>query len=71
MQPLCDDWDAAVEALGLPAGVSVIGRSKGVVRVIGKDHVVETIPVLGEDLMYEQVGTTIQKRANSDKMSSH
>lgn len=54
-QPLHSEWESAVRELGLGEGVSIIGRSKGSVRLLGRDHVIESIPVRGKVLLYEQV----------------
>lgn len=51
---LDDDWDAEAGALAQALGVSLVGRSRGQKRVIGRDFVRESLPVEGRRLSYVQ-----------------
>lgn len=51
---LDDAWEHTASALATRLGISLIGRSRGQRRVIGKDHVTETLRILGREFHYQQ-----------------
>ncbi len=53
-RPLDEDWDIAATALAAELGVSVVGRSRGQKRVIGRDFVEEQLVVHGRRYHYRQ-----------------
>ena len=53
-RPLDDAWQAETEQLAARLGVSLIGRSRGQRRVIGRDYVEEELVVAGRTFRYRQ-----------------
>lgn len=53
-RPLDEDWQAVAEQLAADLNVSIIGRSRGKRRVIGRDFVVEKLDVAGRIFSYRQ-----------------
>ena len=50
---LARDWGAAAQALARELGVSIVGRSRGQKRVVGRDYVCEVLRVAGRDYRYQ------------------
>ncbi len=53
-RPLDDAWQQAASALADQLGISLVGRSRGQRRVIGRDYVEECFRVAGRDFTYRQ-----------------
>ncbi|HLV15986.1 MAG TPA: tRNA (uridine(54)-C5)-methyltransferase TrmA, partial [Pseudomonas sp.] len=53
-RPLDDAWQQAAEALAAQLNVSIVGRSRGQRRVIGRDYVIEELTVAGRTYHYRQ-----------------
>jgi tRNA (uracil-5-)-methyltransferase len=53
-KPIDERWAKAAEPLAKSLGVSLIGRSRKVRLVVGRDYVVERLAVLGEEFAYRQ-----------------
>ncbi len=49
---LDDEWQKSAEALCAKYNLSITGRSKGAIRIIGKDYVTRSFDVSGEKLTY-------------------
>lgn len=49
---LDDTWQQSAEALAKKHNISITGRSKGAIRIIGKDYVTRSFKVQGEQLKY-------------------
>jgi tRNA (uracil-5-)-methyltransferase len=54
-RPLDDAWEAAARQLAQTLSIELIGRSRGVKRVLGRDHVTEQLQVGGRNLHYRQI----------------
>ena len=53
-RPLDDAWAQAAEPLAAILGASIVGRSRGQRRVVGRDYVSETLSVAGREFRYRQ-----------------
>ncbi|HTO18271.1 MAG TPA: tRNA (uridine(54)-C5)-methyltransferase TrmA [Pseudomonas sp.] len=53
-RPLDDAWEQAAEPLAAILGASIVGRSRGQRRVVGRDYVSETLCVAGREFRYRQ-----------------
>ena len=53
-RPLDDAWEQAARPLAEILGVSIVGRSRGQRRVIGRDYVTEELTVAGRAFRYRQ-----------------
>lgn len=53
-RPLDSAWEVAAAALATSLGASVVGRSRGEKRVIGRDYVIEAFTVEGREYRYRQ-----------------
>ena len=53
-RPLDDAWAQAAEPLAAILGASIVGRSRGQRRVVGRDYVSETLSVAGREFHYRQ-----------------
>ena len=53
-RPLDDAWEQAAEPLAAILGASIVGRSRGQRRVVGRDYVSETLSVAGREFRYRQ-----------------
>lgn len=53
-RPLDDAWAQAAEPLAAILGASIVGRSRGQRRVVGRDYVSETLNVAGREFHYRQ-----------------
>ena len=54
-RPLEDDWQQAAEALASELDIALVGRSRKQKRVIGRDHVTESLEVDGRSFQWRQV----------------
>ncbi|MAL94141.1 MAG: tRNA (uridine(54)-C5)-methyltransferase TrmA [Haliea sp.] len=54
-RPLEDDWQQAAEQLVADLGIALVGRSRKQKRVIGRDHVTESLEVEGRTWYWKQV----------------
>lgn len=54
-RPLEDDWQQAAEQLAKDLGIALVGRSRKQKRVIGRDHVTESLEVEGHTWHWKQV----------------
>ncbi len=62
-----DDWEAAATALAHSLGISLVGRSRRQKRVVGRDYVVESLPINTRSYLfrqYEQAFTQPNARVN-------
>ena len=53
-RPLDDAWAQAAKPLAAILGASIVGRSRGQRRVVGRDYVSETLSVAGREFHYRQ-----------------
>ncbi|WP_028238710.1 tRNA (uridine(54)-C5)-methyltransferase TrmA [Stutzerimonas azotifigens] len=53
-RPLDDAWQTDAERLAVTLGASIVGRSRGQCRVIGRDYVEEALEVAGRIYRYRQ-----------------
>ena len=53
-RPLDDAWEQAAEPLAAILGASIVGRSRGQRRVVGRDYVSESLRVAGREFRYRQ-----------------
>lgn len=54
-RPIDEQWDAAASQLAAQLDIRLIGRSRGRKRVLGDDHITETLQVDGRNWHYQQV----------------
>lgn len=54
-KPIDDDWAAAASELVATLGIEVIGRSRGIKKVIGRDWLLEGFELNGRQLVYQQI----------------
>ncbi|MGE4296338.1 MAG: methyltransferase domain-containing protein, partial [Campylobacterales bacterium] len=54
-KPMAEGWDEAATAFCERFNVSLIGRSKGVKKVVGRDYVTETVEIEGRLWTYKQI----------------
>lgn len=54
-RPLDDDWQRRAARLATALGIDIVGRSRRQKRVIGRDHVQETLAVAGLAYRYRQI----------------
>ena len=67
-KPMAEGWEAAAEAFCQRFDVSLIGRSKGVKKVVGRDYVIEKIEAAGRRWVYKQVeGSFTQPNGHANR----
>jgi tRNA (uracil-5-)-methyltransferase len=53
-RPLDDEWETRAQGLAADLSLSIVGRSRGRKRVIGRDHIVERVRINGETYALRQ-----------------
>ena len=54
-KPIGDDWEPAAQALAAKLNIQVIGRSRGVKKIIERDWLLEGFELNGRHLRYQQI----------------
>lgn len=54
-KPMAEGWDEAASEFCERFGVSLIGRSKGIKKIVGQDYVTERVEALGRTWRYKQI----------------
>ena len=54
-KPIGEDWEAAARELAARLDIQVIGRSRGIKKVIGRDWLLEGFELNGRQLVYQQI----------------